>query len=230
MSCNLEQKYDVSPFDIVVIADDVASAMGLLNNEDRTPFADGIKDAIHAVSLSEILCTYRVFDSCSVDEKNGLLSIEGLTFNTGNTIARGLKDSSHCAVFACTAGNTLETLAAAQMKQGNYPEGFAYDCTGSLTAEAAADHLQRKLESAMLQQGLHITQRYSPGYCGWNVDEQQKLFQLLPDNPCGITLSESSLMHPIKSVSGIIGIGENVDRLEYGCALSDMKKCGFGKR
>jgi hypothetical protein len=41
------------------------------------------------------------------------------------------------------------------------------------------------------------------------VAEQHKLFSLLPPGICGITLSDSALMHPIKSVSGITGIGKH---------------------
>ncbi|MCK7538940.1 MAG: hypothetical protein MZV63_52410 [Marinilabiliales bacterium] len=47
-----------------------------------------------------------------------------------------------------------------------------------------------------------ITNRFSPGYCGWDVAEQHKLFSFFKDNFCGITLTESALMNPVKSVSG----------------------------
>ena len=44
-------------------------------------------------------------------------------------------------------------------------------------------------------------------------------------NTCGVRLTDSSLMVPIKSVSGIIGIGEKVRKLDYTCGLCDSKKC-----
>ena len=42
---------------------------------------------------------------------------------------------------------------------------------------------------------------------------------------CGVSLTESSLMVPIKSVSGIIGLGPQVRHLDYTCGLCDFKQC-----
>ncbi|UCE26659.1 MAG: hypothetical protein JSW52_09965, partial [Candidatus Coatesbacteria bacterium] len=49
--------------------------------------------------------------------------------------------------------------------------------------------------------------RYSPGYCGWDISGQKKLFEYLKPNDVGITLRESYLMEPLKSVSGVIVAG-----------------------
>ncbi|MCF0209200.1 MAG: methionine synthase, partial [Bacteroidaceae bacterium] len=73
---------------------------------------------------------------------------------------------------------------------------------------------------------LHHTNRFSPGYCGWHVREQKLLFSTFPlAEPCGVKLTDSCLMLPIKSVSGVIGIGENVRKLEYTCGLCDYANC-----
>jgi hypothetical protein len=85
--------------------------------------------------------------------------------------------------------------------------------------------MQQKLKEMTEARGMKITNRYSPGYCGWNVSEQHKLFSLLEDNYCGISLNESALMQPIKSVSGIIGIGEKVRFNKYTCNLCDQQNC-----
>ena len=53
-----------------------------------------------------------------------------------------------------------------------------------------------------------------------------KLFPLFPSaEPCGIRLTDSSLMLPIKSVSGVIGLGDGVRKLEYTCGLCTYDKC-----
>jgi cobalamin-dependent methionine synthase I len=111
------------------------------------------------------------------------------------------------------------------MQERDLLRGYIYDVVGSEVAEAAADIMQNELENNVSFSGKRITNRYSPGYCSWNVSEQHKLFQLMPDNFCGIRLTESALMDPVKSVSGIIGIGEFVKRNAYTCNLCDMKDC-----
>jgi hypothetical protein len=49
--------------------------------------------------------------------------------------------------------------------------------------------------------------RYSPGYCGWHISGQRKLFDFLKPETIGISLRESHLMEPLKSVSGVVIVG-----------------------
>lgn len=48
---------------------------------------------------------------------------------------------------------------------------------------------------------------YSPGYCGWDVSGQRALFDVLRPEEIGITLNESCLMQPLKSISGVLVAG-----------------------
>lgn len=41
----------------------------------------------------------------------------------------------------------------------------------------------------------------------------------------GVRLTDSSLMVPIKSVSGVTGLGREVKKLEYTCGLCNYAKC-----
>ncbi len=111
------------------------------------------------------------------------------------------------------------------MKDGDLLKGYIIDVVGSEIVESAANLMQDSLQEKMSAVGKGITNRFSPGYCGWDVAEQHKLFSLMPDNFCGISLTPSALMDPIKSVSGFIGIGKNVKRLPYTCSLCNMKDC-----
>jgi hypothetical protein len=90
-----------------------------------------------------------------------------------------------------------------------------------------ANQIHQHIKNIAGVSGMKITNRYSPGYCSWNVSEQKKLFSLLPEGCCGITLSASSLMSPIKSISGIIGMGRSVEFKEYVCEICSMKDCIF---
>ena len=103
------------------------------------------------------------------------------------------------------------------------------DTMGSLVAEKSMDFIQSELEKQVLPEGMKITNRYSPGYCNWPVDDQKQLFSLLPANACDISLSASCLMVPIKSVSGIIGIGKNVRKSSYSCDICNNLTCIYRK-
>jgi cobalamin-dependent methionine synthase I len=116
------------------------------------------------------------------------------------------------------------------MRIGNYPEAFIADHMGSLVVETAMDNIQKQLREDLLNESLSITNRFSPGYCGWNVSEQHKLFKLIPAEECDIRLTESALMQPIKSISGIIGIGEGVKFKHYSCNHCSITGCKFRGR
>jgi len=135
------------------------------------------------------------------------IMIRGITFNTGKIIHKMLRHAESYALFLVSAGPGPENLARSLLQQGDYLEGYILDLVASAIVDLAADQVQEQVKILAEQQGLHITNRYSPGYCAWNVEEQQKLFSLFQEGCCGISLSDSSLMDPIKSISGIIGIG-----------------------
>ena len=61
----------------------------------------------------------------------------------------------------------------------------------------------------------------------WPVSDQASLFRLLGDAPCGVTLNAQCLMSPVKSVSGVIGLGTGLRRLAYACQLCTMTGCRF---
>lgn len=161
-----------------------------------------------------------------LDTESKLLSVMGRDFSIGRIITRQLRGAQRYAFFIATAGMEFEQLQHKLMDEGDMVKVFIADAIGSVIAEKTADRMEEALQDLLDPAGWHHTNRFSPGYCGWHVSEQQQLFRLFPiEEPCGVTLSPSSLMTPIKSVSGVIGIGENVRKLEYSCGLCDYRQC-----
>jgi len=157
------------------------------------------------------------------------ITIPGITFFSGKIIGKMLRHSESYAFFLVTAGPEPEKLARKLLNEGNYLEGYIVDLVASVIVESAADYLEEQVRVLAKEQGMLISNRYSPGYCSWDVEEQQKLFRLFPADCCGISLSESSLMNPVKSASGIIGIGADVQYRDYTCEICSMLNCQFRK-
>ncbi len=169
---------------------------------------------------------YLILQKEEAAEKEQLL-MNGTTFLVGGTIQKMLRDSEYYVLFIATAGPGAETIAGEYMSGSDYLEGYISNLAGSVLAEEVAGKIHQKIGEEAIRRGMKITNRYSPGYCRWKVDEQQKLFSFFPENYCGITLSESSLMSPIKSVSGLVGMGRNVSFRNYTCEICSMKDCAF---
>ena len=175
--------------------------------------------------VCKIKAEYRVVPDVQFIESDKTIQAGNIVFDVKKIVYGQLKRSDSLAVFLCTAGEEPGARSRKVMKEGDLLKGYIYDVIGSEIVEGAADLLQDALKNTIELSGKKITNRYSPGYCDWSVAEQHKLFRLIPDNFCGIRLTDSALMDPVKSVSGFIGIGENVRFNKYTCNLCDSRNC-----
>ncbi len=89
-------------------------------------------------------------------------------------------------------GNMLDSVASAaadklvEVVQGRF--------LGNLSSRGRATAMTRVLG-------------YSPGYCGWHLSGQRALFRFVRPECIGVTLRDSCLMEPLKSVSGVLIAG-----------------------
>ncbi len=146
-------------------------------------------------------------------------------FDMGKIILRQLRGAEAYVLFICTSGEEFEDYQQCLKGKNDMVRIFIADALGSVIAEKCADKMEEHLQESIDKLHWYHTNRFSPGYCGWHVSQQQLLFPLFQGHTCGVRLTESSLMVPIKSVSGIIGVGEKVRKLDYTCGLCDFKQC-----
>jgi hypothetical protein len=85
-------------------------------------------------------------------------------------------------------------------------DGVASEAADSLSAAAGAALLTSLRGSGALLRPTGVLP-YSPGYCGWDITGQRALFAALSPDDIGVTLTESCLMQPLKSVSGVLVVG-----------------------
>jgi len=106
-------------------------------------------------------------------------------------------------LFTGTLGSKPEEETAKIMASGEYLMATALDACASLAADYLVDYLQRTLEQELDDPHSRVL-GYSPGYCGWHVSGQRALFKVLKPEGIGITLNDSAMMTPRKSVSGVL--------------------------
>jgi hypothetical protein len=179
--------------------------------------------------ISRKLCTpclsYSMFDSPRINILKGELYVDDTTFAIGKELAAFLLKSTQLIFFTVTCGDGIERLSKKLMKEGHLLEGLIVDIIGSEVAEELAEYIAAYIEKELALLNLNVSNRYSPGYCNWPVSDQQNLFRLMDNNHCGIELTSSSLMLPIKSVSGIIGAGKDVKKMAYKCQICKDVNC-----
>ena len=166
-------------------------------------------------------CTFKLLNGQAND--SSVIFDNGEVFQTGSIISR-LLNGAHCfAVFAATAGQAFQTFQEEVKKENDMLSIFILDTIGSYIVEKTGDIMEQLLKKKIA--GYRHTHRFSPGYCGWPLMDQKHLFGMLGNTPCNITLSDVYLMNPIKSISGIIGIGANVEEKKYGCSICQSDSC-----
>jgi len=217
-------KYDFK--DLKLNSAMIETVLGYREGEDRELVTSLIEEILtESREICNIKAEFRVFGDVRFDNDTKSVEINKIRFQIKKIVFSQIKKSDSVAIFLCSAGKEIGIRSREAMQERDLLRGYVYDVVGSEIVEAAADLMQNELEKTMISTGRRITNRYSPGYCGWDVVEQHKLFRLIPDNFCNIRLTESALMDPVKSVSGIIGIGEDVKRNPYFCNFCDLKDC-----
>jgi hypothetical protein len=112
------------------------------------------------------------------------------------------------ALFAVTLGEPVSREISRLFGQSDFASGAMLDAAASVGADLAADeierHCDRQWRASRLIDDAMALMRFSPGYCGWHVSGQKKLFARLQPEHISIRLNDSYLMQPLKSVSGVI--------------------------
>ncbi len=111
-------------------------------------------------------------------------------------------------LFALTAGRDLSEEISRIVEAKEMVLGYMLDVVASEGVEAAAENITRQNTERLagerrFPEGDAVL-RYSPGYCGWHVSGQGRLLDFLGAGEIGIELTESFIMRPEKSVSGVM--------------------------
>lgn len=216
--------------ELSVSSADIEELMGFENGYVPEPFPEYIHEGLTlAPEFCEIKGGFKIFEQTKVDTENQTIQIENQIFSPAKVVTTQLKNATAAALFVCTAGAQISAHSQHLAAEGDTLLSYVFDVIGSLTVDKAVDKMEEELKQQVNTEGLHISDRYSPGYCDWSVADQQKLFALLPSEFCGISLAKSMLMSPIKSVSGIIGIGKNLRQIGYQCNWCNDTNCIYGK-
>lgn len=132
---------------------------------------------------------------------------EGLNA-TGTPLDVIVPRADRLALFAATVGAAASAEIPALFARGDPALGYTLDVIASEAASGLADQLaDRFRESLPAESGNRAVLPYSPGYCGWHVSGQRRLFEYLRPDAIAITLTGSFLMQPLKSVSGVLVSG-----------------------
>ena len=143
--------------------------------------------------------------------------------NEDTPLEQVVDDAESLALFAVTLGEEISGRISDLFDAGELAEGYILDQVASFAADELAAIAGRRFQTDSPHEGS-VVLPYSPGYCGWHVSGQRALFARLRPDEIGIALNDSCLMHPIKSVSGVLVIAP-VEAHEFSPAFPCCATC-----
>jgi len=164
-----------------------------------------------------------------------LLNPRGIydTFKSSKLTPKFLfKNTDKTVLCICTIGKDIEIESSRLLNKGELAKGVILDAIASHAAEEAAIWMYRAIIRDISEEieELEFTNRFSPGYCQWLLEDGQKLiFESLPSDIIRVKLSKTMMMIPRKSVSFAVNIGKKVYR-KLGlkeCPTCDLHDCSF---
>ncbi len=140
-------------------------------------------------------------------------------------LAFNLKESESAILFAATVGVEIDRLIA---KYGRISPSKAlmFQAIGAERIEALCDTFCADISK---EYNMDTKPRFSPGYGDLPLTSQKEIFAVLsPEKQIGLTLNDSLLMSPSKSVTAIVGLGDKKEKTTTNkCALCDKSDCAF---
>lgn len=121
-------------------------------------------------------------------------------------LAANLKDCNSIYLFAATLGSAVDREIQKASKF-NPALSVMLQAAGAMFIESYCDTLQNELLAEEKKDCNVFVPRYSPGYGDVSLENQKTFFEILQcEKNLGLTLTDSLLMMPEKSVTAFIGI------------------------
>ena len=148
---------------------------------------------------------------------------------TSKNLQKNLTDCDSIVLFAATVGLEIDRLIA-RYNRVSPARALMFQAIGAERIEALCRCFNDEISRQEKEAGGFTRPRFSPGYGDLPLELQKDIFRVL-DCPrkIGLTLNESLLMSPSKSVTALIGIGRGAGECtrDDGCADCGKTNCVF---
>ena len=214
---------------------DIQPEKDIVFKEFGIPKIDFVSEKIQRL-CSEAIKIFRetskpivIYSEISKEEFEIILKGEGN--NSAETpVEQIFPKADNLSLFALTMGKEVSEKIETLFKENDFALGSMLDNIASLAADNAVKKLEiLNTEKHRMHRKEILTLAYSPGYCGWDISGQKKLFGFLHPEKIGITLNDSFLMIPLKSVSGVLIAGKkSIHKFKNNfsfCSLCKTKSC-----
>lgn len=139
-------------------------------------------------------------------------------------LVQNLMGCERAVFFAATIGVGIDRLIA-KYSRISPSKALMFQAIGAERIEALCDTFCADIAKEY-NEGIGL--RFSPGYGDLPLDCQRGIFTFLDcERRIGVTLNDSMLMSPSKSVTAVFGIGKKGRKFENKCSACNKSDCSF---
>lgn len=189
--------------------------------KDSPEISELIKSCIEEVKdkLTYKVC-YGVFP---VSVKGNMVDLSFMKTES-NSLAKNLVRCRSTILFSATVGIEIDRLIS-RYGRISPSRALIFQAIGAERIESLCNEFTKFIQK---EYGATVP-RFSPGYGDFRLEVQKDFFRVLePGKRIGLTLNESMLMTPTKSVTAIIGITDsNCEESNYNCKDCNKTDCMY---
>lgn len=175
------------------------------------------------------ICKTYSIEKHDIDNKN-VICLKGSNIRFESKDIYKLFDKcDECILISATLGLEIEKEIR-KLTYTNLSKGLIVDACATTAIEEACDIVQDNIEKELLKENKHITMRYSPGYGDLSIEKNIDIINILnSQKEIGLTVTDSGIMIPRKSVVALIGVSKKgIKKVKKSCDnCSNKHNCKF---
>ena len=144
------------------------------------------------------------------------------------SLGRNLKGCTKAVLFGATLGAGVDRLIR-RVSLTDMARAVILQACAAALLEEYCDEEQLKIGAELEKEGLYLRPRFSPGYGDFDIRYQEPLMRMLDcAKTIGLTMTDSCMMTPTKSVTALIGASPVKERCPVqGCEACGKKDCEY---
>ena len=178
--------------------------------------------------ISNLQYVYKIFD---IIKENDNIFFKDSMINIKSKDLRDLfKHSDKSAIMAATLGFEVEKKIK-YYSLTNLSKAVVFDACAASYIEALCDFAEAEIKKLAFKDGCNITFRYSPGYGDVSISHQASILAALNTQKLiGLSVSDSSILIPRKSVTAFIGFTKYKEQNKKSCLNCNLfGNCSYSK-
>lgn len=146
------------------------------------------------------------FPTENQNQENPIIKLKDTIFQIqSKDLYNNLKNCHKVYLLACTLGPQVDSLIR-KTQFTDQVMAAVFQATGAMYIEEVVDFVNNQINQIEKGKNKSTRPRFSPGFGDVSLEVQKDFFSLLPCSKIGLTLMDTLIMAPEKSVTAFVGI------------------------